>query len=181
MIASILKHGMRQAPFLVDFVELEVCMPLDGVLVSVELLVVGGTGGSGDVTLVVGGEGVSGDKLLDVSCEGGIGVLLGLLHLLGVAVDGGVVDGQCNGLPGLVVVKDAPEAVSISVGLLSLGSLGLFFVLTLILSDSAWVVSDTVTAVLWDLTRAVLVAMVSGSAGALVSVLLVSQLPRFVP
>ena len=88
---------------------------------------------------------------------------------------------SANGLPGVVVVEGALEAVSISVGSLSLGSLGLFFVLTLILSDSAWVVSDTVTAVLWDLTRAVLVAMVSGSAGVLVSVLLVPQLPRFVP
>ena len=35
--------------------------------------------------------------------------------------------------------------------------------------DSARVFLDTVTIVLWDLTRAVLVAMVSGSAGALVN------------
>jgi hypothetical protein len=32
-------------------------------------------------------------------------VLLGLLHLLRGAVDSGVVDGQCNGLPGLVVCR----------------------------------------------------------------------------
>jgi hypothetical protein len=60
-------------------------------------------------------------------------------------------------------VEDALEAVSISVGLLGLGSLGLFFVLTSILLDSAWAVSDTVTVVLLDLARAVLVAMISGS------------------
>ena len=145
MVASILKHWTRQVPFLVGLVELEVGMSLDDVLVGVELLVVGGTGGGDDV---VGGEGVSGDELLDVSGEGGIGVLLGLLHLLGVAVDGGVVDGQCNGLPGLVVVEGALGAVSVSVGLLSLGSLGLFSVLTSILLDSAWMFSDTVTVVL---------------------------------
>ena len=98
-----------------------------------------------------------------------------------MAVDGGVVDGQCNGLPGLVVVEGALEAVSISVGLLSLGSQGLFFVHTSILLGSAWAVSDTVKVVLWDLARAVLVAMISGSAGALVSVLLVQQLLRLVP
>jgi hypothetical protein len=96
-------------------------------------------------------------------------------------VNGGAVDGQFNGLPGVVVVEGTLEAVSVSVGLLSLGSLGLFFVFTLILSDSAWVVLDTVTVVLWDLTCAVLVVMVSGSAGALVSVLRVPQLPRFFP
>ena len=81
----------------------------------------------------------------------------------------------------LAVVEDALEAVSISIGLLSLCSLGVFFVLTSILLDSAWAVSDTVTVVLWDLARAVLVAMISGSAGALVSVLLVQQLLRLVP
>jgi hypothetical protein len=96
-------------------------------------------------------------------------------------VNGGAVDGQCNGLPGVVAVEVTLEAVSVSVGLLSLGSLGLFFVLTLILSASAWVVSDTVTVVLWDLTRAVLVVMLSGSAGALVSVLRIPQLPGFFP
>jgi hypothetical protein len=89
-----------------------------------------------------------------------------------VGVDGGAVDGQCNVLPGLVVVEGALEAVSVSVELLSLSSSGLFFVLTSILLDSLWVLSDTVTAVLWDLARAVLVAVISRSARALVSVLL---------
>ena len=96
-------------------------------------------------------------------------------------VDDVAVDGRHSGLPGSVVVEGTLEAVSVSVELLSLSSLGLFFVLTSILLDSAWVVSDTVTVVLWDLARAVLVAMISGSAGALVSVLLVPQLPRFFP
>jgi hypothetical protein len=167
-----------------DLVELEVGMPLDDVLVSVELLVVGDKGGSGDVLLVVVGEGFTGDKLLFMSSEGGGGALLRLLHLLGgavVGVNGGAVDGQCNGLPGLVVVEGALEAVSVSVELLSLGSLGLYIVFTSILLDSAWVFSDTVTVVLWDLARAVLVAMISRSVGALLSVLLAQQLLRLEP
>jgi hypothetical protein len=48
---------------------------------------------------------------------------------------------------------------------------GLFFVLTSILLDLALVFLDTVTIVLWDMTRAVLVAMISGSVGAVFSVL----------
>ena len=79
--------------------------------------------------------------------------LLGLLHLLrGAVVDvnDGAVDGQRTGLPGSVVVEGALEAVSVSVELLSLGSPGLFSVLTSIFLDSAWVFLDTVTAVLWD-------------------------------
>ena len=59
--------------------------------------------------------------------------------------------------------------------------LGLFFVLTSILLDSAWVFLDTVTAILWDLARVVLVAMISGSAGAVFSVLVTQQLLRLVP
>jgi hypothetical protein len=70
----------------------------------------------------------------------------------------------------LVVVEVALEAVSVSVELLSLRSLGLFFVLTSILLDSVRVFSDTVTIVLWDLARAVLVA-ISGAVGAVFSVL----------
>ena len=58
-------------------------MPLDNVLVGVELLIVEGKGGGSDVPLIVSGEGVSGDDLLDTSGECGGGVLLGLLHLLG--------------------------------------------------------------------------------------------------
>jgi hypothetical protein len=65
-----------------------------------------------------------------------------------VGVNDGGVDGQHNGLPGSVVVEGAPEAVSVSVELLSLSSLGLFFVLASIFLDSAWVFLDTVTAVL---------------------------------
>ena len=108
MIASILKHRTWQAPFLIIFVEFEVRMPLDDVLVGVDLLVVGGTGGSIDVALVVGGEGVSGDELLDVSGEGSIGVLLELLHLLGWAVVGVellVVGGKGGGVSVLLVVS----------------------------------------------------------------------------
>jgi hypothetical protein len=81
----------------------------------------------------------------------------------------------------LVVVEGALEAVSVSVELLSLSSPGLFFVLTSILLDSAWVLSDTVTAVLWDLARAVLVAVISRSVRALASLLLVQQLLGLVP
>ena len=108
-------------------------MPLDNVLVGVELLSVGGEGGGGDALLIVGGEGVSSDELLGISGEGS-SVLLWLLHLLGAVggVTGGAVDGQCNGLSGVVVVEGTLEVVSVSVGLLSFGSLGLFFVLTLI-------------------------------------------------
>ena len=155
-----MKHWTRQVPFHLDLVELEVGIPLDNVLVGVELLVVGDTGGGGDVLLVVGVEGVRGDELLVVSSEGGGGVLLGLLHL-----HGGAVVGHCNGLPGLVDIEGAQEAVSVSVELLSLGSLDLYFVFTAILLDSTWVFSDTVTVVLWDLARAVLVAMISGQQG----------------
>ena len=129
-------------------------------------------------------------------------VLLGLLHLLGgvvVGVDDGAVDGQLSGLPGSVVVEGALEAVSVSVELLSLGSqintvtaifldllsttflLGLFFVFTSIFLDSACVFLDTVTAVLWDLARVVLVAMNSGSAGAVLSILLPRQTPQTCP
>ena len=87
-------------------IDLEVGMPLDNVLVGVE-----------HVNPVV---------------------LLGLLHLLGgavVDVNDGAVDGQHNGLPGSVVVKGALEAVSVSVELLSLGSL--VFVPTSVFLDSA--------------------------------------------
>jgi hypothetical protein len=59
--------------------------------------------------------------------------------------------------------------------------LGLFFVLTSIFLDSAWVFLNTVTSILWDLTRVVLVAMITGSAGALLIVLLSQQLLRLVP
>ena len=50
-----------------------------------------------------------------------------------------------------------------------------------ILLDTAWVFLDTVTVVLLDLIRVVLVAMISRSAWALVSVLLMQQLLRLVP
>ena len=111
-------------------------------------------------------------------------VLLGLLHLLGgvvVGVNDGAVDGQHNGLPGSFVVEGALEAVSVSIELLSLSSPGLFFVLTSILLDSAWVLSDTVTAVLLDFARVVLVAVISRSVRALASLLLVQQLLGLVP
>ena len=44
-------------------------------------------------------------------------MLLWFLHLLGAVggVNGGAVDGQCNGLPGVVVVEGTLEAVSVSV------------------------------------------------------------------
>ena len=101
--------------------------------------------------LVVGGEGVIGDELL---------VFLELVHLLLVAVvvvnDGGV-DGQHNGLPGLFVV---------------LASISL---------DSALVVLGTVTAVRFDLACVVLVAMISGSAGAVFSVLVTQRFLKLDP
>ena len=183
-------------------------MPLDYVLVGVELLVVGGTGGRDDV---VGGEGVSGDELLDVSDESGIGallellhllgwavvcvellvvggkgggvdvllvvsgegdssVLLGLLHLLRGAVDGGVVDGQCNGLPGLAVCRRCAGGSEHQRWTTQSWLSGLVLRSHVNLVRLGVGVLDTVTVVLLDLARAVLVATISGSAGALVSV-----------
>jgi hypothetical protein len=109
-------------------------------------------------------------------------VLLGLLHLLGGVVVGG-----------------ALEAVIVSVELLSLGSqmntvtaifldllsatflLGLFFFFTSVFLDSLCVFLDTVTAILRDLACMVLVAMIPGSAGAVLSVLLPWQTPQTCP
>jgi hypothetical protein len=73
----------------------------------------------------------------------------------------------------LLVVGDKGSGGDVlRVELLSLSSPGSFFVPTSILLDSAWVLLDTVTVVLWDLARAVLVALIFKSARVLLSVLL---------
>ena len=110
---------------------------------------------------VVGSDGSGGNVHLVVGGEGVIGdellVFLGLVHLFLVAVNDGGVDVQRNGLPGL------------------------FVVLTSVSLDSALVVLDTVTAVLLDLACVVLVAMISGSAGAVFSVLVTQRFLKLDP